>query len=558
MSSGCGDVLSLADLQTAKKHQIFEAEVITGKSGGVAGGADIDYATNPVTGQTQKTLPAVLRDAGFSPVPWDFSTGGTLTTADRDKVVYDPVSKTWYSYTGTLPVTVPAGFNPVGNAYWKPRTDPTLREELASSTGTTIIGRNGGTLEDSLAAIDLDVSALMSASTVNSNEGVILGEEPGSKIDNFGVLVTGQSLAEGGVGYDASLWNTSALNNAALTLSGGPIGIGSASLGSKLQGLNERIRATISSTLADKILTSGVAGYVYAHGQALGGANYAALKKGGSSGVYEKCVSQVNSIKSRVQNVVYKCVAIVHGEQDGVDNNTNYAANLSEWIEDFNLDIKSSTSQSEDVHGYLCQTATAGGYGFNGGITQVTFPSPIEQLKAHRSNPRLTLIGSKYMLPYYDHAHLTNRGQAILGEYYGQAITYERRTGLKFEPCRPVSFFKSANTVIIKFIGYGEGLTIDTSAVKPIANHGFSYSDSNGNTITSVSVTGIDEVTLTLSGSVASNPVVAYAYHNGAGGATNQANGLGDRGNLRGTGVNLSKVTGEPLHPWCVIFREEI
>lgn len=130
MSSGCGDVLSLADLQTAKKHQIFEAEVITGRSGGVAGGAGIDYATNQVTGQTQKTLPAILRDAGFSPVSWDFSTGGTLTINDRDKVVYDPVSKTWYSYAGTLPVTVPASFNPVGNADWKPQTDPDLRSDL--------------------------------------------------------------------------------------------------------------------------------------------------------------------------------------------------------------------------------------------------------------------------------------------------------------------------------------------------------------------------------------------------------------------------------------------
>lgn len=132
MSSGCGDVLSLADLQTAKKHQIFEAEVITGKSGGVAGGADIDYATNQVTGQTQKTLPAVLRDAGFSPVSWDFSTGGTLAVDDRDKVVYDPVSKTWYSYAGTLPVVVPASFNPVGNADWEPQTDPNLRNDLLS------------------------------------------------------------------------------------------------------------------------------------------------------------------------------------------------------------------------------------------------------------------------------------------------------------------------------------------------------------------------------------------------------------------------------------------
>lgn len=154
MSSGCGDVLSLADLQTAKKHQIFEAEVITGKSGGVAGGADIDYATNQVTGQIQKTLPAVLRDAGFSPVSWDFSTGGTLTVDDRDKVVYDPVSKTWYSYAGTLPVTVPAGFNPVGNADWKPQTDPDLRNDLAGPNGIALIGG----LEERLSLVDISAT----------------------------------------------------------------------------------------------------------------------------------------------------------------------------------------------------------------------------------------------------------------------------------------------------------------------------------------------------------------------------------------------------------------
>lgn len=161
MSSGCGDVLSLADLQIAKKHQIFEAEVITGKSGGVAVGADIDYATNAVTGQAQKTLPAVLRDAGFSPVSWDFSTGGTLTVNDRDKVVYDPVSKTWYSYLGTLPVTVPAGFNPVGNANWKPQTDPDLRTELGSAQGADMIGLpQGGTVSQ---GVDVVTPAMFGA-----------------------------------------------------------------------------------------------------------------------------------------------------------------------------------------------------------------------------------------------------------------------------------------------------------------------------------------------------------------------------------------------------------
>lgn len=137
MSSGCGDVLSLADLQTAKKHQLFEAEVITGKQGGVATGANIDYATNQVTGHTQKTLPAILRDVGFEPASFDFTTGGTLGANDRDKVVYDPVSKAWYSWAGTLPKVIPAGTHPATPAGWVPQTDPNLRNDLSDPNGST-------------------------------------------------------------------------------------------------------------------------------------------------------------------------------------------------------------------------------------------------------------------------------------------------------------------------------------------------------------------------------------------------------------------------------------
>lgn len=162
MSSGCGDVLSLEDLQTAKKHQIFEAEVITGKSGGVSGGADIDYATNQATGQVQKTMPAILRDIGFTPVSWNFTTGGTLGVNDRDKAVFDPVSKAWYSYVGPLPTTVPAGTNPVGNANWKPQTDPNLRQDLASTTlpGSSLVGHSTGkTVEVELENLRLSAAA---------------------------------------------------------------------------------------------------------------------------------------------------------------------------------------------------------------------------------------------------------------------------------------------------------------------------------------------------------------------------------------------------------------
>lgn len=149
MSSGCGDVLSLADLQTAKKHQIFEAEVITGKSGGVAGGVDIDYATNQVTGQTQKTMPAILRDIGYSPASFDFASGGTLGDGDRDKAVLWPVSSggdgDYYYWEGALPKVIPAASSPattggVADGAWRPVGDITLRGELASTDGINLIG----------------------------------------------------------------------------------------------------------------------------------------------------------------------------------------------------------------------------------------------------------------------------------------------------------------------------------------------------------------------------------------------------------------------------------
>ncbi len=139
MATGCGDVLSLEDLKTAKLHQIFEAEVITGKTGGLPGGADIDFATNQVTGQAQKTLPAVLRDIGFEPAAFDFTTGGTLTVNDRNKVVYDPVSSTWYSWSGVTPKVIPAGTNPRSDSNWIAQTDPNLRSELATPGGESFV-----------------------------------------------------------------------------------------------------------------------------------------------------------------------------------------------------------------------------------------------------------------------------------------------------------------------------------------------------------------------------------------------------------------------------------
>lgn len=149
MSSGCGDVLSLEDLKTAKKHQTFEAEVITGRAGGIASGANIDFATNAATGQVQKTMPAILRDIGFRPAAFDFVTGGTIGVNDRDLAVLWPLPSgdgDWYYWEGALPKVIPASSTPlttggIADGAWRPVGDLTLRTELGEANGFGLIGR---------------------------------------------------------------------------------------------------------------------------------------------------------------------------------------------------------------------------------------------------------------------------------------------------------------------------------------------------------------------------------------------------------------------------------
>lgn len=189
----CGDVLSLEDLQTAKKHQIFEAEVITGKVGGVAGGASIDYATNPVTGQTQQTLPSILADLGFDVQSWTSSTGGVLASANQ--VFLNDTSGSlglgdYYAWGGAFPKTVPAGTDPalVGGGYIMRssrfaglQAREALRRSYAEAGYTLVSGsfEAGGTL-------------------VNAND-VLLQESTGKAFSGpAGTVAAGTNPASGG------------------------------------------------------------------------------------------------------------------------------------------------------------------------------------------------------------------------------------------------------------------------------------------------------------------------------------------------------------------------
>ncbi len=124
------NLLTVQDLEAAKKHDTFHSEVITGKAGGVAGGASIDYATNAVTGQVQKTLPRTLLDIAFVR-SGTFAAGATLTDM-RQTLEY---SGHEYSWAGTFPKVVAAGATPatsggIGAGAWIDRSGDLLKQSL--------------------------------------------------------------------------------------------------------------------------------------------------------------------------------------------------------------------------------------------------------------------------------------------------------------------------------------------------------------------------------------------------------------------------------------------
>lgn len=107
------ELLSVADLEAAKKQDTFHSEVITGKAGGVAGGADIDFSTNTVTGQVQKTFPKIINDLDWSPVGL-FADGVTFTKITDFAIDGDG---TQWIYIGAYPFIATAGTVPTEPTY---------------------------------------------------------------------------------------------------------------------------------------------------------------------------------------------------------------------------------------------------------------------------------------------------------------------------------------------------------------------------------------------------------------------------------------------------------
>lgn len=454
------------------------------------------------------------------------------------------------------------GWNSDGDAIIN--TDPSGTSALAADLASTDAGKGGALIGYDLAGeastIYDRIDRYDTAEVIDFNYTPIYRMEADytpPAAEYWAFAHTGQSLAEGGVGGD-SVSGLSPYPDEVQMLTGGPVGRNTGTLGTGLTTLAEQSRVTIGSSFMRGVLANVAVPprETLFHGQAWGGKNYDALKKGGTSGVYEQVLAQAASIFAARSLAIYKGVSCIHGEQDGLDNNTSYAVDLAEWQDDLETDLKAVTGQTDDIHMFICQVGSASGYGYTSGIASVAFPSQLQQLVAHKSNSKIHLVCPKYQLDYYDHSHITNNAQRVLGEYYAKAFAVVEAGGT-WEPLRPTAIIGAGSTVTITFTGRVGDLVFDTTLVEAATNYGFAYKDDSSRTITNVQIVN-NQVVITLSGTIGANPLVSYAYNNGAGGAANQIAGLGARGNLRDSDTAVSAFDGARLYNWCVIFRESV
>ena len=142
MADSCAQYVSTDDLKAAKESILHIEHVATSKD---ANGNPALTATDPIRGEnyTNATLDGLFSDIGFKPVNGSFEDSGTLV--NRWDVLLYETNGAFYQWMGVLPKTVPAGSSPFDSSGtlitgWVDRTDLTLRTEISSPDGYTLVG----------------------------------------------------------------------------------------------------------------------------------------------------------------------------------------------------------------------------------------------------------------------------------------------------------------------------------------------------------------------------------------------------------------------------------
>ena len=356
------------------------------------------------------------------------------------------------------------------------------------------------------------------------------------------VLATGQSLSTGATSTATSLTQP----YANLMLAGGVQAINSYS--NAFVPLVEATTETMSSAMANMV-TSLLPAHVMlvsVHGQ--GATAYAGLAKG--SVPYGIGINQAQGGFTRAglagQSYVVRMVTCVHGESDSSPINTHYAADIIQWQQDYQADVRTITGQADAVPMLHSQNSTANGSTI-----------PLQMLQAHIAAPgKVVLVGPKYHVPYNDGLHLATAGYRRIGEDYARAYKRIIVDGLPWEPLRPKTVTRAGAVITIVYYVPSPPIVLDTTRVAAAVNYGFGFVNDASTpaaqpaagiapAISSVAVVAPDTIQITLASVPAAPCRVRYAI---------DYVDFPLRGNLRDSDTTVSRF-GFDLFNWGVSFE---
>ena len=164
-------------------------------------------AIGKLTPQLREALRRSYADAGFTLVGGSFESGGTLN--NTNDVLLHKASGIAYSWGGALPKVVSAGSTPatsggVGAGAWVDRTDLTFRSDLASESGSGLVGYQPAGTGAVATNVQSKLREFVSASDYNTlinamAQGKNVRLLPGTNINSAGFTVPAgvQLIGEG-------------------------------------------------------------------------------------------------------------------------------------------------------------------------------------------------------------------------------------------------------------------------------------------------------------------------------------------------------------------------
>ena len=219
---------------------------------------------------------------------------------------------------------------------------------------------------------------------------------------------------------------------------------------------------------------------------------------------------------ARLTQQVRTSLVVIHGETDQDQGNTNYEANLNEWLAETIVDLAAIHGPGATAAMFILQVSTTGMY--TGGRLKLTLPQ--QQLAASVNHPGIHLVGPGYPRTYNDLVHFDAESNRLNGAQIAKVLA-RVDAGLGWEPLRPITTRGSSepidvNKVIIDYVVPVSPIVLDTvtfPAIKP--GLGFDYEDAGAGppVVRSVEVSGDSQVTLTLSDRPRLGGRITYAMH---------------------------------------------